>query len=225
MKQALIFAFFLTGFNFLGHAQTTHRISVADNLQARLDAATDGDIFLVEAGNYGDVNVRKRVTLIGNGYFLAETASASSSLLGFIKFLDGSEGSWITGFQTGDINVSVSNITIRRNHTGAIRLGIDEAVNTWNSIANNCSIQQNIGVGLEILARTAPGKVGSFICTNNIFSMGFHLEGVINGIVINNTFDSNIAGNEGGSQAFQSRGAYYGNVGCGKLNVILKIIL
>lgn len=206
-------------------AQTLRRVSSGMNLQTEMNNASAGDILMVEAGNYGTITFNKQLTLIGTGYANAQTATPGSAVLGMVKFNTGSAGSWLTGFQTGDINVSVSNVVVMRNYCGTIRVGINDAANYWQAIANNVVIKQNLATRLEILAYTSPGQVSNFSVKNNLFSMGFHLEGVIGGEIINNTFDYNISPMDENTwgHSYTSQEAYYNSsAGCGKQNVTFK---
>lgn len=210
------------------YAQTTKRITADMNLQTELNNAVDGDIFMVEAGNYGNIDVSKKVTLIGPGYANTQTTSLGAALLGDIHFKASAAGSWMVGMQTGHVSVSANNIAILRNYTKTIRLGVNEANSDWSGVANNVIVKQNIAERLEILAHTSPGQVSNFSVKNNLFSWGFHLEGVINGEIINNTFDYNLSGEEnpagtGFRQSYISQEPFHNySSNCGKLNIVFK---
>jgi hypothetical protein len=219
MKKLLFLLFIAYSLN----AQTVRRISTGMNLQTEMNNATAGDILMVETGNYGAITFTKQLTLIGPGYANAQTATPGNAVLGAVKFNTGSSGSWLTGFQAGDINVSVSNVVVMRNYCSTIRVGINDAGNTWLAIANNVVIKQNLATRLEILANTSPGQVSNFSVKNNLFSWGFHLEGIIGGEIVNNTFDYNLNGEEATRQSYISQEPNY-NTGsvCGKLNITFK---
>lgn len=190
MKKLLFLLFITYSLN----AQTVRRVILGMNLQTEMNNATVGDIIMVEAGNYGAITFTKQLTLIGPGYGNSQTATPGSAILGIVSFNSGSSGSLLTGFQTGDINVSTSNIVVMRNYCGTIKVGINDAANFWQAISNNVIIKQNFATRLEILASSSPGQVSNFSVKNNLFSTGFHLEGIISGEIINNTFDANLNG-------------------------------
>ena len=101
-------------------------------LQGAVDSVADGTIILLQPGpfSYGNVIIRKRVSIMGAGYFLglnpepSTQASLQSSITGWIAFEAGSNGSQIMGLSlTGDgtgqtrdrINCSqTGNITVSR---------------------------------------------------------------------------------------------------------------
>lgn len=221
MKKLLFLLFIAFGLN----AQTVRRVSTGMNLQTEMDNSTAGDILMVEAGNYGAITFSKQLTLVGPGYANAQTATPGNAVLGAVKFNTGSAGSWLTGFQAGDINVSVSNVVVMRNYCGTIRVGINDAANSWQAVASNVVIKQNLATRLEIIANTSPGQVSNFSVKNNLFSWGFYLGGVIGGEIINNTFDYNLIGDESQSrQIYTSQVGFYNTnpFNCGKLNIAFK---
>lgn len=106
---------------------------VADykTLQGALDSVADGTLILLQPGafTYGMVTVKKRVSIIGAGYFLNQNpdpnrqATPSESVVSTINFDTASNGSYITGISltgliTGGANrmhfSNTSNITISR---------------------------------------------------------------------------------------------------------------
>ena len=105
-------------------AQTTIRVRSVDNLQTLINNATAGATFLVEAGVYGTININKRVTLIGTGYFLGLGGQATgvSSEIGTLTFQTGGEFSSITGFVIGGCSVQTSNIMVSRNAISSVTI-------------------------------------------------------------------------------------------------------
>ena len=100
-------------------------------LQGALDSVTDGTLILLQPGpvTYGSVSVKKRISIIGGGYFLNQNpeptrqATPVESKVSVINFDSASTGSYITGLSlTGEINGgnnrvnfnTTSNITISR---------------------------------------------------------------------------------------------------------------
>lgn len=81
-----------------------------------------GDTIYLEpsAGTYGDITFTKKLTIIGNGYFLAQNpqtqADINTSQLGSIIYNTGSSGSKIIGCQIAYITINTSEIVIERNY-------------------------------------------------------------------------------------------------------------
>ncbi|MGB8193957.1 MAG: right-handed parallel beta-helix repeat-containing protein [Chitinophagaceae bacterium] len=105
---------------------------VADykTLQGAVDSVADGTLILLQPGpfTYGIVNIKKRVTIIGPGYFLnhnpdpTRQATPSESVVSAINFDTASNGSYVTGVSITGQNgggtrvafLNTSNITISR---------------------------------------------------------------------------------------------------------------
>lgn len=81
-----------------------------------------GDTIYLEpsAGTYGDITFTKKLTIIGNGYFLSENpqtqADINTSELGTITYNTGSSGSKIIGCQISYISINISEIVVERNY-------------------------------------------------------------------------------------------------------------
>lgn len=81
-----------------------------------------GDTLYIEpsATTYAQGTLTKPLTIIGNGYFLAENpetqANTNTSAIAGITFNTGSSGSAIMGCAISAITISVSNIRIERNY-------------------------------------------------------------------------------------------------------------
>ncbi|OYU93946.1 MAG: hypothetical protein CFE21_18325 [Bacteroidetes bacterium B1(2017)] len=113
MKKILI----LLLLSISSYAQTVHRVVSTSNLQTVIDTATDGDIIIVEVGNYGNVTIIKRLSIFGTGYFLnkTNTPTQGSSYVGSFTLNSGSAGSIISGFVTENIHVNSNNCLIANN--------------------------------------------------------------------------------------------------------------
>ncbi|HWR32668.1 MAG TPA: hypothetical protein VN451_04050 [Chitinophagaceae bacterium] len=95
-------------------------------LQGALDSVADGTIILLQPGpvSYGNATIRKRVSIMGAGYFLGlnpdpfTQANLQSSITGSINFDSLSNGSQVTGiFINGNTPLQfhrTSNITVTR---------------------------------------------------------------------------------------------------------------
>ena len=172
------------------NAQTVHRVTNGMNLQTVIDNAASGDVILVEAGVYGNINITKKLLLSGPGYYLnnGNSAYVGTSTLGTINFLMGSELSIIQGFISGDINVGAGSVTVQRNKVGNIRIGHNGNVAVR---ADNVLVKHIIGGRPEVHAQSV-----SFIIKNNIFYGGFYFDTPGLGEVANNTFDCDISNHE-----------------------------
>ena len=151
-------------------SQITHAIASPE--------VVSGDTLYVAGSTtvyFGNINVTKRLVIIGPGFFLDENTQLSgatiSAKLPVIVWLSGSEGSVLTGFETLHNQISTDSITITRNylnHTGfsaIVFLGsgpISNVVITQNYVVNNY-------VGPTI--NTSAGQIlSNVIVSNNYFS-------------------------------------------------------
>jgi len=104
-----------------------------NTLQDAIDGVSSGDTIYVEPSpySYGSATLAKKVILIGAGYFLnyndSTQASKNESMVGELNFINGSEGSVISGLyiyrQFPDntknwylIEIDVDSITLQRNY-------------------------------------------------------------------------------------------------------------
>ncbi len=104
-------------------------VNIYTTLQAAHNAAAAGDIIYVEPSSlsYGPLNSTKRLTIIGNGYYLDKNANTSfdtrSSLAGVLVFDNGSANSIISGLSNTDIYVNDINVTITRCNNISVAFG------------------------------------------------------------------------------------------------------
>jgi len=100
-----------------------------DNLQTAINTVPSNSILLVHGSSftYGNVVIRKPLTIVGPGYFLGSNAEPYTqanripATIGNIAVSAGSTGSLITGLTvSGTINFdSTSNVTFSRNHANS----------------------------------------------------------------------------------------------------------
>lgn len=110
-------------------------------IQEAHDAAASGDTIYVSGGVYtppADIQLSKKVTIFGTGYFLAENPDTQanpicSKINGDIRFNSGADGSMISGLEINLIRIWANNVIIKRNK---INLGI-------GTEGNNTIIEQN----------------------------------------------------------------------------------
>jgi hypothetical protein len=105
----------------LANSQTTHTVCNMDGFPANFKslqeainspAVAAGDILLVQgsAANYGDIEVNKKVIIMGPGYFLGENPETQTNLMSAkvnsIHFVPGSEGSVMQGMEVTGTSVT-----------------------------------------------------------------------------------------------------------------------
>ena len=97
-------------------------------LQGAIDSVSEGSILYVmpSATVYGSAEIRKRISIFGNGYLLGQNAAPNtqanvlSSKLTYLRFAKGSSGSLVSGIEFGAYNINsigfdtTDNITIER---------------------------------------------------------------------------------------------------------------
>ncbi|WP_035567256.1 hypothetical protein [Hymenobacter sp. IS2118] len=133
-----------------GQAQTIRRVnntgitgtSIYTTLQAAHDAASNGDIIYLEPSgiSYGSLNSTKRLTIIGNGYFLAQNPglqlTAAESLVGTVQFGVGSTGSRITGCDISTMGITASDVVVERNKLTTTYIGYNITTGATVSVSN-----------------------------------------------------------------------------------------
>lgn len=100
----------------LTFAQNVIRVQNGQSLQTIIDdpAFVAGSVLLLDPGTYGDVIVRKRVSIIGSGYFNGTNEAQLEDVTFASNNLTASDGSLITGCSMRTITISRSNITVQR---------------------------------------------------------------------------------------------------------------
>ncbi len=122
-------------------------------LSLAIGGASAGDTIYLEGSpdSYGNSgSITKQLTFIGTGYFLNENDSSQvfkeSSKVGNMRFYNGSQGSVVEGItflaSSYGVNISTSNITIRRNHFALTYLYGLKCINI-TTIADSLLIDQN----------------------------------------------------------------------------------
>ena len=175
------------------------------NISAAVAAAGNGDTIYLEpsATSYGSASISKKVTIIGNGYFMNTgfytyntglQADMQNSTVGDLTFLAGSEFSTVMGCHiASNVYCRISNLNIKRNYiAGAVYLG-----NYQNSVyvnLSNIDIRQNVIAGgiSTNQSSTNGGTVGitNVNIQNNIlttyFYMYLNLPVGVSGFMMNN---------------------------------------
>jgi hypothetical protein len=170
-----------------------------ENLQEVIDNSPSGSVFYLHAGNYGNITLTKKVTILSKGYFLTpeNAGSPAHAVVGTITFDSGSEQSMISGFQCGVVSINVSNVIVQRCYTGDIIIG-------RTGRADNAIVKQNYG-GCAIYIGNGTDFVikSNIICAGVVqnpdsWTFGYYVQSCSNcfGIIENNTFDNDISGND-----------------------------
>lgn len=165
---------------------------------AAVSAASAGDTIYIEpsAASYNGTSVTKRLTIIGNGYYLGNTtnnmglqADTNSSAVSTISFNTGSGGSVLMGISMAGnysyIYIGDTSITVKRNafHNYQNYLYLD---------ASKADIRQNYFYNYSRIANYSSNPTASNInIQNNIF---FYYSGIsfpsnCSGFIQNNMFD------------------------------------
>jgi hypothetical protein len=131
----LLFLVVLIAFWNPAHGQRSWRVNqlftsnaTFRSLQAAIDSAANGDTLYVEPGNYGAINLTKRLYIFGIGFdvlsYDTATAFTSGTELSQLIFHSGSSGSTVEGFNitdyvtlvrgTSGVMYSINDIAIKR---------------------------------------------------------------------------------------------------------------
>jgi hypothetical protein len=133
----------------------TGKVADFNNITAAIAAAASGDTLLLGGSStaYTDINLTKKLCIIGTGYFLTEnpntiehTKSVTIANVTFSTGADGSDGSTLLGITCSSITLSTDAITVRRCISSYI---------TINS--NNNVIKQNYFGGGRFTTLTVSG--------------------------------------------------------------------
>lgn len=200
---------FLLAFSCSTFAQTIRRcnnnpvvtgVNIYSTIQAAHDAAVAGDIIYVEPSvtDYGSVDVRKRLTIIGNGYFLDKNSNVPfdqrTSKIGSITFNNGSANSILTGIEMNSfISITDVNIIITRCRIPTeISFGLSSnLVAGVNSRGNNATVTKCF-IGGQIIGQNSTSVSSQFgyncTITNNIHQG--RINSITNSVIANNTYNS-----------------------------------
>lgn len=172
------------------------------SLSDAVSAASDGDCIILDGSPtaYGDIILRKSITIQGPGYYLSENGlverGASSAQLGVVKIY--SENVSLKGLDIDNIEIYNDGTTINRCRIGAIKFGtLSDGIT--ERPAGNAIIHQNYINGYLIGASTGYSsqtmvRSSNVQITNNIFKQQeMQLYKFQNSLVAHNTFRSNNA--------------------------------
>jgi hypothetical protein len=149
------------------------------SLQVAIDSAAHGDTLYVEPGNYGIINLSKRLMIYGVGFDInlydTATAHKSESVITTITLLSGATGSAIEGLNIASnlfigANQAVANILIKRCKVAGLNL--NPAASTAFFSANNWIITQCLITSSISIGNTSNGStITNCIFSNNIFRL------------------------------------------------------
>ena len=173
-------------------------VNMYTTIQAAHDAAVAGDIIYVEPSDndYGAVDIRKRLTIIGNGYYLDKSSNVSfdtrTSKLSTITFNNGSANSILTGVVVNSsCSINDVSITITRCKLSNVAFGVStNLVAGQNSRGNNGTITKCIVNGGNIAGQNSATVANQYgyncAITNNIMFYG--VTNMTNSVISNNAF-------------------------------------
>lgn len=220
MKKLLLLALFLVSQitfaqNILRVNNTTgvKGVGVYDSFDAAQKAAVNGDIIYLDPSStsYGSITITKKLTVIGNGFHLANNTNASfdrrTAILTGVTFNSGSQNTNLIGLHiTGTISVNVENISVKRcrldypTYVYADRFSLIQSLVTTSSVSgsyskksSNCIFSNNIFLNSSTVTYFSGASI-----VNNVFELGgytfYDLEGCIfsNNIIDTGTYTTGI---------------------------------
>ncbi len=192
MKKLLLLAlFFVSQITFaqnilrVNNTTGVKGVGVYDTFDAAQKVASNGDIIYLDPSptSYGAITLTKKITIIGNGFHLANNTNASfdkrTAYVSYVTFNQGSQNSSLTGiYITNGVTVSAENITIKR-------CRLDSYVSLY---ADKFSIIQSLLYNGDIEGSSSK-KSANCIVANNIFLNANRLRYLSGASITNNAFE------------------------------------
>ena len=182
LKQTTVTIFALTT-ACIGNAQTIWTVDpnparsadYATIQDAVTDASVvDGDILYVSGSgdNQGSVNLTKRITIYGPGFFISENypgrLNPATAKISSLTLNNGSAGSTICGLEiTGNVQVSSDNITLKRCRTHSPIFIGSAAIHVGDTIITQCYLEST-----SWTIDSSTGDNGNLFISNNIIISG-----------------------------------------------------
>ena len=209
MKKLLLLAlFFVSQITFAQNILRVNNITgvkgvgVYDSFDAAQKAAINGDIIYLDPSStsYGSITITKKLTIIGNGFHLANNSNASfdrrTAILSGVTFNSGSQNTNLIGLHiTSSINVNIENISIKRcrldgyTSVNADRFSLIQSLITNNglsgSYSNKRSTNSMFSNNIFLNGNTIRYFSGTSI-TNNIFGLGGYTFNDLDGCIFSN---------------------------------------
>lgn len=162
-------------------------------VDAALTDAQDGDVIIVDGStdSYGDIEISKKITLQGPGYFLSENGISTEdvSTAKFKSITIKCEGVKLTGITSDVVTIYADKVVLTRNYLNVINLGRNFSYSD-HPISNGV-IHQNFITGW-VMRDSYSVSCTFFQITNNIFARysNVHIKGVDQSVIAYNTFAS-----------------------------------
>lgn len=162
-------------------------------VDAALTDAQDGDVIIVDGStdSYGDIDITKRITLQGPGYFLSENGISTEdvSTAKFKSITIKCEGVKLTGITSDVVTIYADKVVLTRNYLNVINLGRNFSYS--DQPISNGVIHQNFITGW-VMRDSYSVSCTFFQITNNIFARysNVHIKGVDQSVIAYNTFAS-----------------------------------
>ncbi|MEA5141407.1 right-handed parallel beta-helix repeat-containing protein [Arcicella rigui] len=209
MKKLLLLAlFFVSQITFaqnilrVNNTTGVKGVGVYDSFDAAQKAAVNGDIIYLDPSStsYGSITITKKLTIIGNGFHLANNTNASfdrrTAILSYVYFNQGSQNTTLIGLHiTNAIDVNVENITLKRCRLDD-RVDID---------ADRFSLIQSLVMYSGVNGYNSNKKSANCIISNNIFLNSSRVTYLSGASIINNVFEL------GGSLLYDLEGCIFSN--------------
>ena len=208
MKKSVFTLFLLALIAFGSNAQTIRRcnnnpgisgVNIYTTLQAAHDASVAGDIIYLDPSDatYGTVDIRKRLTIIGNGYFLDKNSNVSfdtrSSKVTGVTFNNGSANSILTGLDISggpgcainDVNITITRCKNANSFVFGVSSNLVAGVNSRgnNGTITKCVISGNISGSNSATVASQYGY--NCVISNNIIQGQISL--ITNSVISSNT--------------------------------------
>ncbi|MDE5690201.1 hypothetical protein [Duncaniella sp.] len=162
-------------------------------VDAALTDAQDGDVIIVDGStdSYGDIEISKKITLQGPGYFLSENGISTEdvSTAKFKSITIKCEGVKLTGITSDVVTIYADKVVLTRNYLNVINLGRNFSYS--DQPISNGVIHQNFITGW-VMRDSYSVSCTFFQITNNIFARysNVHIKGVDQSVIAYNTFAS-----------------------------------
>lgn len=199
-KIVLIFSLFL---GLAINAQTTWIVNNNPNqyadfttLQEAVDGASNGDVLMIQPSpdSYGNADINKQLTIVGRGYYLDANpevvGSQWESVVGSITFINGSEGSLITGLRGSNMFIQVSDIRVSQSRLSTFNISGGTDV---ESLISNIELERSFlstvsvsgYVDLVLIHNSFLGSIDSGADAYNVFAY--------NNVISNGNYGSHVA--------------------------------
>ena len=166
-------------------AQSVVNVYAGDNLKDIIEAAPSGTEFYLHPGHYSlggmpgsYYYISKKINIRGMGYFLPADLGGTTFINNTIVLDPGSDSSYISGVQFHSIQIKSLGNIIEKCYSGVMHI-------LKSSIVRKCYINSYVSFG---------SGSGYITFSNNIVTGRFTIGYLASGQIINNTFDSDITG-------------------------------